>query len=98
MLGTATHVGEASLATGGVLYLDELTEFRRSTLDAVFQALRAGVATHAGPGPERRLIRYPARPALVLASGEDSPRLRELIARYNLAAIEVASVLAAPGV
>jgi len=58
--------GEASLASGGTLLLDEVTEFRRSALDSLAHALRAGYAHHAWRGVAASQETRPA--LLVLAS------------------------------
>ncbi|HUG49235.1 MAG TPA: YifB family Mg chelatase-like AAA ATPase [Candidatus Limnocylindria bacterium] len=62
--GPALLPGEATLAHRGVLFLDELAEFDRSTLDALRQPLEEGVLTIARA---RGHIRYPARFQLVAA-------------------------------
>ena len=62
--GPALLPGEATLAHRGVLFLDELAEFDRSTLDALRQPLEEGVLTIARA---RGHVRYPARFQLVAA-------------------------------
>lgn len=64
-----SHPGEVSLATGGVLLLDEVLEFRSSALDAVAVALRDGQVVHErgfGAGQERQRFVFPARPYAVV--------------------------------
>lgn len=57
--------GAASLAHGGVLFLDEAPEFDRRVLDALRQPLESGTVTlHRSGGT----VRYPARFQLVLAA------------------------------
>lgn len=57
--------GAASLAHGGVLFLDEVPEFDRRALDALRQPLESGTITlHRSSGA----VRYPSRFQLVLAA------------------------------
>lgn len=63
--GHTPRPGEISLASGGVLFLDELAEFPRQTIDALRQPLEEGVVNVS------RLegnYRYPARCQLIAAT------------------------------
>ncbi|MEO6351145.1 MAG: YifB family Mg chelatase-like AAA ATPase [Candidatus Limnocylindrales bacterium] len=66
LVGGGPHLlpGEATLAHHGVLFLDELAEFDRPTLDALRQPLEEGVLTIARVHGH---VRYPARFQMVAA-------------------------------
>jgi magnesium chelatase family protein len=60
--GSVPRPGEVSLAHNGVLFLDELTEFHRATLEALRQPLEEGVVRVVRA---RAQAAFPARPLLV---------------------------------
>lgn len=62
--GTPQRPGEVSLAHHGVLFLDELPEFRRETLEVMRQPIEDGVVTIARAA---RTVAYPARFTLAAA-------------------------------
>jgi magnesium chelatase family protein len=62
--GELPRPGEVSLAHHGVLFLDELAEFRRSTLEALRQPLEDGFVRISRA---RSRAAFPARPLLVAA-------------------------------
>ncbi len=62
--GALPRPGEASLAHHGVLFLDELPEFRRHVLEAMRQPIEEGSVSL---GRARHAITYPARFMLVAA-------------------------------
>lgn len=62
--GVGARPGEVTLAHNGVLYLDELPEFRRSVLEALLAPLKSGKATHVRGGKH---VAYPARFQLIAA-------------------------------
>lgn len=62
--GVVPRPGEVSLAHFGVLFLDELPEFRRHVLDALRQPMEEGVVAI---GRARMALVYPARVMLVAA-------------------------------
>jgi magnesium chelatase family protein len=63
--GELTRPGEVSLAHNGVLFLDELSEFRRPTLEALRQPLEDGVVTIARA---HATVTFPARPMVIAAT------------------------------
>jgi len=62
--GPVVRPGEVSLAHNGVLFLDELPEFRRGALEALRQPLEDGFVVIARA---RSRVTFPARPLLVAA-------------------------------
>ncbi|HEX7180706.1 MAG TPA: YifB family Mg chelatase-like AAA ATPase [Thermoanaerobaculia bacterium] len=62
--GSSPRPGEASLAHNGVLFLDELPEFRRDTLEALRQPLEEG---HVTVVRVRAHLQFPARFSLLAA-------------------------------
>jgi magnesium chelatase family protein len=62
--GTPLRPGEVSLAHHGVLFLDELPEFRRETLEVMRQPMEDGIVTIARAS---RTVAYPARFTLAAA-------------------------------
>ncbi len=68
--GERARPGEVTLAHHGVLFLDELTEFRRSAIESLAFALSRGYKTIARAGSIRS---FPARPKLVVAASNPCP-------------------------
>jgi len=62
--GTPIRPGEVTLAHGGVLFLDELPEFARATLESLRPTMESGLAVVAR-AHER--VTWPARPLVVAA-------------------------------
>jgi magnesium chelatase family protein len=62
--GSFPHPGEISLAHNGVLFLDELPEFKRNILDSLRQPLEAG---HVVVARSAHVVSFPARFMLVAA-------------------------------
>jgi magnesium chelatase family protein len=63
--GELSRPGEVSLAHNGVLFLDELSEFRRGTLEALRQPLEDGFVT---VSRAQITATFPARPMLIGAT------------------------------
>ncbi len=63
--GDTVRPGEVSLAHHGVLFLDELLEFRRAALEALRQPLEDGIVTIARTNATAT---FPARPMIVAAT------------------------------
>lgn len=70
--GDPLHPGEVTLAHGGVLFLDEVAEFRGLTLDPLRQAMRDGQITIARM---RERVTFPARPRIIVARTYPCPCL-----------------------
>jgi len=66
-LGKRAFPGEASLAHGGCLFLDEIGEFRKSSVESLGRALKAGVSRLSDG------TALPAKPALLVASSNVCP-------------------------
>ena len=63
--GSPPRPGEATLAHRGVLFLDELSEFRRTSLEALRQPLEDGAVTIVRA---QRALRFPTRFMLIAAT------------------------------
>lgn len=70
LVGTAGRAGEASLAHGGVLLLDELPEFRLSAVQALAATIRRGFAEHRHEGVS---VQFPAVPFAIVATAPVCP-------------------------
>jgi magnesium chelatase family protein len=62
--GHPIRPGEVTMAHGGVLFLDELPEFRRNAIESLRPTMESGVATIVRA---RQRVSMPARPLLVAA-------------------------------
>jgi magnesium chelatase family protein len=62
--GTPIRPGEVTLAHGGVLFLDELPEFRRNAIEALRPTMESGIAVIVRA---RQRVIMPARPLVVAA-------------------------------
>jgi magnesium chelatase family protein len=84
--GSPPGPGEATLAHRGVLFLDELCEFRRDTLEALRAPLESGWVTISRAGGNRRM---PCRFMLVAASNPCPCGRGEADPECNCAPLEV---------
>jgi magnesium chelatase family protein len=64
LIGTPSRAGEVSLAHHGLLFLDELPEFRRDALESIREPLETGII-HVARAQERG--QWPAHPQLIAA-------------------------------
>jgi magnesium chelatase family protein len=69
-VGNGTRPGEVSLAHRGVLYLDELLEYRREAIGVLATVLRDGESSSR---IGTRILRYPAVPAALVAAANPCP-------------------------
>lgn len=68
--GARPRPGEISIAHGGVLFLDELQEFRISAIEALSRPLAEGRATIARSSS---IVSFPARPVALVAAASPCP-------------------------
>lgn len=68
--GARPRPGEVSIAHGGVLFLDELQEFRISAIEALSRPLAEGRATVARSSS---IVSFPARPVALVAAAYPCP-------------------------
>lgn len=78
LLGDARQPGEVSLATHGVLFLDELPEWHGATLEGLSRALRQGKVTcrqglSGAPSDSFRVVDLPANPQLLVGAMTPCP-------------------------
>lgn len=69
--GEVPRPGEATLATFGVLLLDELPEFKRESLRWLAQSIQSGRVVHHVRGAED--IAFPAHPLVVIGTANPCP-------------------------
>src|SRR5712664_1068225 len=77
--GSYPRPGEVSLAHGGVLFLDELPEFRKNVLEVLRQPMEDGVVTIARAAMS---LSYPAR--FADSGGEPSEAMRDRVDRARV--------------